>query len=51
MPLTAEQETELGALRAKAGGATTGLSAKQANELQFLRAKREGRVIVSEPIT
>ena len=51
MPLTAEQETELGALRAKAGGVTTELSAKQANELQFLRAKREGRVIVSEPIT
>ena len=44
MPLTAEQETELGALRAKAGGVATGLSAEQSSELQALRSKQDGAV-------
>ncbi len=50
MALTAEQQTELAALRAKAGQELVGLNARQASELQFLRAKREGRLVVSEPI-
>lgn len=44
MPLTAEQKTELDALRAKAGGIPTGLTGEQARELQSLRARRDGAV-------
>ncbi len=45
MPLTAEQKTELDALRSKATGqpVSTGLNTEQAKELQALRAKQAGQ--------